>query len=133
MKTIITAVVLALSVSAHADMNADQMAKEVAAEVSKDLPQQLAGDMTLTAVAALGSRLIAKAQMDYDRAHTNQVMEKTGWTYEQMMVAHATQTKSDICSSGNTKALIDLGGEVIYKYFYSDGILMTEVSVKSCE
>jgi len=133
MKTIITAAVLALSVSAFADMTANQMATEVAAEVSKGLPQQLAGDTTLTAVESLGSTLMAKAQMAYDREHTNQVMEKTGWTYEQMMDIHATQTKNSICSNGNMKALIDLGGEVLYKYFYSDGILMTEVSVKSCE
>jgi len=78
MKTIITATVLVLSVSAYADMTANQVAAEVAAEVSKDLPQQLAGDMTLTAVESLGSRLMVKAQMAYDQAHTKQVMDKTG-------------------------------------------------------
>lgn len=106
-------------------------ANKIASEGSKQTPIQLNDNISIVSINSILNRVILVARLNYDYLSLT--------TNHDITLEHKTKelirnlSKYKICTNRQTRAFIHLGGEVEYRYVFSDGNIFDAYTITSCE
>ena len=118
--------------SKYTRFNICQKAREIQVEFAKSLPQKMSNQVTASAVAVVGPRLILTATWQVTRSGLDERIQSSGMTPERLLQSMDTLTQNLVCSQETMAAFIRLGGEMQYVYRTLDGQVVASPSVRTC-
>ncbi len=102
-------------------------------QIKRDLPVDLSNNIKLTDVKAERRKLIFIVTFPYDFNVLKDAVNNDKNIIEKSKIISRETMDKTLCTSKATRAFINLGGEIQYDSFFSDGISYDSFTVTSCE
>lgn len=114
-----------------------QKVRELADNLAPQLPMKMNSNISLDRVFAVQSMLVLTAILSYDEAYLKTEVQKSGVTMDDLLDSLKKTTIKNVCQQPKSPitALVRLGGQIQYQYYFSDMIYYTSVDINrtSCE
>jgi len=120
--------------SKYSDFNICDFALKIQKEMAPKLPMQLSKNLHVKSMIANGPELMINALLAYDENFLNQSLAAQGAPRSVVDNHMKLSTINSICSNEQTEAFVGLGGSIIYRYYFIDGVHYLEipVDIKDC-
>ncbi|MEQ5120791.1 hypothetical protein [Morganella morganii] len=107
-------------------------AKKFADNGNKSVPVSISERVKINKFRAEKRRVIITANLDYDKKTLEDLYDNDPYFYDKARKLSRKVTIESICSDKNIKAFTNLGGEIEYEYFFSDGAIYDIMTVTAC-
>jgi hypothetical protein len=98
-----------------------QKVREVADNMAPQLPMRMSSEILIDKVIALQKMLILTAILSYDESYLKAEVQKGGITMEDLLNNLKKATAKIVCQPKSaTAALIRLGAQIQYRYYFHD-------------
>lgn len=108
-------------------------ASKVASEAGKSLPIKLNDNMSIISVNSIFNKLLFVAHLNYNHEYLSKIYKGDVNLERKLKDTMRNYSKSSICTDRQTRAFVGLGGEIEYRYVFSDGNVFDTYAITSCE
>ncbi|HEA2991436.1 TPA: hypothetical protein RVQ02_004336 [Escherichia coli] len=108
-------------------------ANKIASEAGKSLPIKLNDNMSIVSINAILNKLLVVAHLNHNNSYLSKVYNGDVTLENKLKSVMRNYSKSSICSNRQMKAFIHLGGEIEYRYVFSDGNIFDTYAITNCE
>lgn len=108
-------------------------ASKIASEAGKSLPIKLNDNMSIISINAILNKLLFVARLNYNHEYLSSVYNGDMTVEKKLKSIMQNYSKSSICTNKQTEAFVGLGGEIEYRYVFSDGNVFDTYTITSCK
>lgn len=109
------------------------LAEKIANEGSKVLPIKVGNNMSIISINSVFNRIIIIAYLNYTKTDLSSIYKGDVSIEKKLNNYMKNYSKSNACMNKQTSSFINLGGEIEYKYVFSDGSIFDTYAITSCE
>ncbi|HCN3290395.1 hypothetical protein ACYAZR_09800 [Klebsiella pneumoniae] len=108
-------------------------ASKIASESGKVLPIKLSDNMSIVSINAIFNKLIFVAYLNYNHDYLSSTYNGDISLEKKLKGVMRNYSKSSVCTNRQTSAFVGLGGEIEYRYVFSDGNIFDTYAITSCK
>jgi hypothetical protein len=112
--------------------NVCETARKISQSLAGELPMQLSRNLFLEKVMPNGRTVNIYGVFTYNESYLEEVANQSGISIEEMENYVTTSTPNIACGDLGLKPFIELGGELMYHYRFSDGTHYLSITVDEC-
>ena len=116
-----------------AQLNICELANELREQIASELPQRLSKNLILRTISSEKNILWLNTLLLYDSQFLDNFLKDAGMTRKDLNKLHFDFTKNSMCSTPQTKAFIELGGQLIVSYKLGNGEHLWNIELESCQ